>query len=179
MRIAISGSHATGKSTLARAFVGVQPGYALLDEPYHIMVSEGTLFSDPPSAEDYEAQLERSAVLITGNTSADVLFERSPLDFLAYLSTLDRRDLHRLSDWFDLVKEAMGTIDLTVYVPIENPDRIDVAGEYPKLRRLVDRKLRAFLADDELGIAPTVVEVQGSVLERLQQIVRHTVEHPS
>lgn len=172
MRIAISGSHATGKSTLARTFADFQPCYALVDEPYHVMVSEGTLFSEPPTAEDYEAQLERSASLITGNTSSEVIFERCPIDFLAYLTVFRRRGDQNRSDSFDLVKESVRTIDLIVYVPIEKPDRIDVAGEYPKLRRLVDQKLRAYLVDDELGIAPTVVLVQGSVQERLRQIVR-------
>jgi hypothetical protein len=62
-------------------------------------------------------------------------------------------------------------IDLVVYVPVENPDRVEVVQEYPKLRRSVDRKLRGFLIDDELGIVQNAIEVRGSVQERVRHLV--------
>jgi hypothetical protein len=83
MRIAISGSHATGKSSVARAFAELRPAYQIVDEPYHIMISEGVLFSTPPSVEDFEDQLARSARLLEEYSGPDALFDRCPLDFYA------------------------------------------------------------------------------------------------
>jgi hypothetical protein len=102
MRISISGSHATGKSTLARRLIDLRPNYSLIDEPYHLMISEGDLFSDPPTAEDYEAQLERSASVITGTSASDVIFDRCPIDFLAYLTALRNYTAQDIRNWFEL-----------------------------------------------------------------------------
>lgn len=41
MRIAISGAHYTGKSTLIEELVEVLPKYLDVAEPYHLMEDEG------------------------------------------------------------------------------------------------------------------------------------------
>lgn len=41
MRIAISGSHRVGKSTLVEALGDALVGYATVDEPYHQLVEQG------------------------------------------------------------------------------------------------------------------------------------------
>jgi nicotinamide riboside kinase len=41
MRIAISGSHRTGKSTLVSELSALLPTYATVDEPYHLMEEDG------------------------------------------------------------------------------------------------------------------------------------------
>lgn len=183
MRIAISGSHATGKSTLARTFADLRPAYSLIDEPYHLMVSEGAVFSDPPVFEDFESQLQQSVSLLTDHPAPDVIFDRCPIDFFAYLSAFRTRDPADIRRWFYLVKESIRTIEVIAYVPIETPDRIEVASdEHPKLRRVVDRKLRAFLVDDDLALGLHVVEVRGSAQERAHQLieqVEHLLDQPS
>jgi hypothetical protein len=172
MRIAISGSHATGKSTLARTLGDLLPTYAIVDEPYHFMISEGMLFSDPPVFEDFESQLERSISLLAANPAPDVIFERCPIDFFAYLSAFRNRDPEVAAQWFDLIEESIRTIDIIAYVPLESPDRIDVSSdEHPKLRRVVDRILRSFLVDDDLGLGLNVIELRGSVHERTSRLL--------
>jgi hypothetical protein len=173
MRIAISGSHATGKSTLARSVADLYPTYSVVDEPYHFMVAEGVWFSDPPVFEDFEAQLDRSAALIVEHRDPEIIFERCPIDFFAYLSAF-RTNPEDSAAWFKVVKESIQTIDLIAYVPIESPDRIAVASdEHLKLRRVVDRKLRTLLVNDGLGLELNVVEVRGSVHDRVRQLVAH------
>lgn len=59
MRIAFSGAHRVGKSTLIEALAARLPGYRTYDEPYHLLEEEGHDFSDPPTPEDFERQLRR------------------------------------------------------------------------------------------------------------------------
>ena len=83
MRIAISGSHRTGKSTLLEELSERLPRYSTVEEPYVLLEEEGYSFATPPTLEDYEAQLERSleCMKLPGR---DILFDRCPADFLGY-----------------------------------------------------------------------------------------------
>lgn len=85
MRIGVSGPHGTGKSTLVDELCGRLAGHIRVDEPYFVLEEEGREFEFPPSADDYRAQLRRSLRLLT-TPSSGVVFDRTPLDFLAYLS---------------------------------------------------------------------------------------------
>lgn len=58
MRIAISGTHPVGKSTLAEDLAALLRDHDLVGEPYHDMAEDGHAFSHPPSLDDFEAQLE-------------------------------------------------------------------------------------------------------------------------
>jgi AAA domain len=60
MRIAISGSHRTGKSTLIAALAESLSKYTTVDEPYHLMEEDGYEFSHPPSVEgDTESRVRK------------------------------------------------------------------------------------------------------------------------
>ena len=41
MRVGISGTHGTGKTTLARALCAHLPGHVAADEPYWLLEAEG------------------------------------------------------------------------------------------------------------------------------------------
>lgn len=83
MRIAVSGTHATGKSTLIAELAGDLPAYERVEEAYHALADEGHAFSAPPSAEDFAQCLERSLRDLRERTAADALFDRCPVDWLA------------------------------------------------------------------------------------------------
>ena len=117
MRIAISGTHRAGKSTLLEELSGALPKYATVDEPYTVLEEDGYEFADPPSLEDFEAQLERSLETLS-EAARDVLFDRSPVDFLAYIRALPDADAFDLEDWLPEVHEAIESLDLIVFVPI-------------------------------------------------------------
>ena len=57
MRVAFSGTHRTGKTTLVEAVSNLMPTYEVVDEPYRVLEESGYELSDPPSVEDYEQQL--------------------------------------------------------------------------------------------------------------------------
>lgn len=64
MRIAISGSHRVGKTSLAEALAVALPGHELLPEPYHALEDEGHEFGEMPSLDDFTLQLERADAVI-------------------------------------------------------------------------------------------------------------------
>src|SRR6202012_2006097 len=60
MRVGISGTHGTGKTTLAQALGAHRPGHVTADEPYYLLEEEGEEFAFPPAPEDYLALIARS-----------------------------------------------------------------------------------------------------------------------
>jgi AAA domain len=173
VRIAVSGTHRAGKSTLVGDLAEQLRGHRVVEEPYHLLEEEGFEFSDPPALEDRVEQLRRSIEELEGDASPDVLFDRCPLDLLAYAQEDADRDALDLEEWMPRIREAMGTLDLLVFVPLEHPDRIPVGpGEDPALRISVDRQLAAMLEEDSLGLELEVLTVRGSRKERVAQVLR-------
>src|SRR5690242_3511491 len=87
MRVGISGAHGTGKTTLAEALCARLPGHGVAYEPYYLLEDEGYEFGFPPSPEDYRSLLARSVLSLTSPPARPaVIFDRTPLDYLAYLA---------------------------------------------------------------------------------------------
>jgi predicted ATPase len=171
VRIAFSGAHRTGKSTLLEHVAERLRGYATVDEPYDLLEEEGYDASDPPSIEDFEAQLEMSLTTLKEG-DGDVLFDRCPVDVFAYLVTHADADGFDADAWVDRVTDAMRTLDLVVFVPIESRDRIAVgAHEDRDQRRAVHEKLEELLVDDTLGFGVEVLRVEGDVPERVRRVM--------
>lgn len=172
MRIALSGTHRSGKSTLLEQVSEHLPHYETVDEPYHLLEEEGYETAEEPSIDDFEAQLERSLTALE-EAGDDVLFDRCPTDILAYLLTHDDADSFEIDDWFDRVTEAMKTLDLVVFVPIEVPDRVAVpAHENRRQRTAVHEKLEELLVDDAFGFDVEVLRTEGDVGARVRQVIQ-------
>jgi predicted ATPase len=169
VRIAVSGAHRTGKTTLIEALGQLLVGHEVVEEPYHLLEEEGHEFAQPPSIEDFEIQLERSIECL-GDGEGNRLFDRCPADLLAYLFTHEDGDAFDLEPWFPRAREAMQRLDLVVFVPIEEPDRIGVPAPERPWRQLVDEALREGLAEDRWDLGVEVLEVTGSVAERARQV---------
>jgi hypothetical protein len=90
MRIAISGTHCCGKSTLIDAFLVKYPHYIHEPEAYEALQDlHGESFAAEPSAEEFVTQLNYQIERIKQYGESDnVIFERSPVDYLAYLLAL-------------------------------------------------------------------------------------------
>lgn len=116
MRIAISGTHRTGKSTLAEDLTALLRDHILIGEPYHDMAEDGYPFSHPPSLDDFEAQLEHSLVSVT-DRAPNVLFDRCPVDFLGYLATHDDAGRFDVDAWLPRVRAAVRTLDWSCSPP--------------------------------------------------------------
>lgn len=173
VRIAVSGTHRAGKSTLVEDLAEALPGHRVVEEPYHLLEEEGFEFSDPPAFEDWVEQLRRSIEELEADASPDLLLDRCPVDLLAYALTDHDRDAFDLDAWLPRVRDSMGTLDLVVLVPLERPDRIALGpGEDPELRAAVDRELAELLLEDSLGLELEVLSVEGSRKERVARVLR-------
>jgi predicted ATPase len=175
MRVAFAGTHRTGKTTLLEAVHARLPAYECVEEPYRWLEDEGHEFSDPPSTEDFERQLRRSIDSIA-ESGARTLFDRCPLDLVAYLQTID--DDFAIDDWLDEIRSSMATLDLVVLLSIEAPDRIAVPShEDRRLRRSVDDRLQTLLLEDPYGLRTEVLEVAGPLEQRVAQVMRALAAH--
>jgi molybdopterin-guanine dinucleotide biosynthesis protein len=162
MRIAVSGTHRVGKTTLVEALADVLPKHEVIAEPYELLEEEGYESATPPTLEDFEAQLECSLEAIS-DEGADVLFDRCPADLVAYLQSHEDAASFELEEWIDRVKEAMQSLDLVVFVPLEGRAADALAAD-------VDEALRTLLVDDTLGFGVEVLEVRGDLDARLRQV---------
>jgi hypothetical protein len=172
MRIAFSGSHRVGKSTLVEWIATALPAYTTVDEPYYLLEEDGYECAEDPSLEDFAAQLERSLTAIEEEGQGDVLFDRCPADLFAYLLAHDDADEFDADPWLERTREAMRTLDLVVFVPVEEPDRIAIPSHEDREHRLaVDAQLRGLLLDDALGFEADVLTVHGDVRARVEQVM--------
>jgi hypothetical protein len=171
-RFAISGSHATGKSTVVAELRSELHDYTFVDEAYAHLLDEGHGFGLKPTIEDIESQLARSLTLIREASGPNVVFERCPVDYLAYLTALGA-DRETLQGWLAESEEALASLGMVFFVPIEQPDRISIdAEDLPKLRRRVDRMLRDILLADGWNLGLAVTPVEGPPGHRAGQILR-------
>ena len=138
------------------------------DEPYHLLEAEGHAFAAKPTTSDFELLLERAVSLLAAPEPRNAVFDRCPADYLAYLAALSPSAIspHRTDD----AAVALQTLDLVIFVPLERPDRIDMA-EAPLLRRRVDRILREMLVENTWGFDMPVVTVHGAPEERADQVL--------
>jgi predicted ATPase len=173
MRIAVSGTHAAGKSTLVAELSALLPDHVVVDEPYHLLAEEGHEFAETPSVDDFALQLERSIECVSA-AGPDVILDRCPADLLAYLRVHpDGGDID-LPRWTEDARSAMARLDLVVFVPVEARDRIALpAWEDPRFRRRVDAALREILLDDPWDFGVDVLEVAGSPRERARRVMAH------
>jgi predicted ATPase len=167
MRIAICGSHATGKSTLLHELTRTRPELTLIEEPYFRLVDAGHVFNHPPSIEDFEQLFDDAIATFDVSHAHSVAFDRSPADYLAYLTALQSDTT--LAERIALTRDALSALDLVVFVPIEKRDVIET-NEMPKLRRHVDALLREMLVEQTWGFVKPELEVCGTPCERAQMV---------
>ena len=173
MKIAVSGTHCSGKTALVEELSRALPTYEVVPEPYYLLEEEGHQFAEMPCLEDFELQLNRSIECIIG-TRTDSLFERCPVDFLAYLFAHPDFSGFELAIWLPRVREAVEELDLIAFLPVERPDRIQVPNlESPRLRRRVHEQLQKLLFENCWEFKVHVLEVKGSTDERARRVLAH------
>jgi len=179
MRIAISGTHLSGKSTLVEALSEALPQYTIVEEPYYLLQEEGYEFAELPTIEDFELQLERSIENLDEG-APDVIFDRCPADILGYLLVHTDVDAFDLDAWLPRIRTAMGTLDLIVFLPIEVPDRIVLPlSQDAAYRQRVDEKLKEIFLDNSFGFDADVLEVTGNPRTRVDRTlayIRNTLD---
>ena len=171
MRIAITGTHKVGKTSLFECLSETLRGYDFIEEPYYQLAEAGYEFSDNPSYEEYLVMLEHSLKQLS-TSGDDVVFDRCPLDYLAYLRVTGSSVRSAIHSAYSRVRDALTEIDLLVFVPIEEPDLITCAGSVlPELRIHVNHDLEELIRDFMLDTDFNIVIVSGSVTERCEQVL--------
>jgi hypothetical protein len=173
MRVGISGTHGTGKTTLAQALCACLPGHVAADEPYYLLEEEGYEFGFPPSLEDYRALLTCSVRSLSSlPLRPGVVFDRTPLDYLAYMAATGADP----SDQAGAValRPAFASLDLLVITLITpETEQVLPAAEMPGLRLEMNDALLDLVYDDPLnawGDIP-VLELSGPLEGRLDAVL--------
>ena len=180
MRIAVSGTHASGKSTLIADFAARHPHYDTMPDPFELIDER----FDRPGPAMFLQQLRIAAERLDQADAADVIAERSPLDFLAYLAALEQlgrttSSAEVLDRARELTANALHHVDLLAVLPLAPRDGIRAGGdEDPELREAMDAALLDLVDDADLIPAQTrVVEIAGdraARLHRLEQALSET-----
>jgi hypothetical protein len=147
------------------------------DEPYYLLEEEGYEFGFPPSLEDYRALLARS-VRSLGSLSLlpGVIFDRTPLDYLAYMAATGADPSDEASA--AALRPAFASLDLLVITPItaETEQVLPPAG-MPRLRSQMNDALLELVYDDPLNAwaGIPVLELNGPLDGRLNAVLAASV----
>jgi hypothetical protein len=182
LKIAISGTHCSGKSTLIDEFLLAHTDFAHEPEPYVVLQDDfDEVFAAESSADDFYRQLEFNIERLRSHPPGErVIYERCPVDFLAYMLALEdlRRDAEAtqiVERSLKMLKDAIKLLDLIVFLPLDDLD-CDVMpeAEDSELRIAVDKRLVCILCDDDFdffnSLHPAILEVRGSTAQRLLKL---------
>ncbi len=174
VRIAVSGTHRTGKSSLVEALGACLPNYRTIPEPYEILEERGYAFAHPPTVDDFVMQLRQSLATLRRN-SPNVLFDRCPLDFLGYIYASAGADQFEIEHWRKEIEQAMKSLDLVVAVHVDPTHDPAMPSEESAFRLAVDDMLRDIVDGDSLDLCHDVeiLSLAGPWDRRLETVLAH------
>jgi hypothetical protein len=190
MRIAVSGSHSLGKSTVVNDWVSARDGYIREEEPYRALGLFGPyeiLFGDASTRLHNGVQLYYciSRVHRYATSGADVIFDRAPVDYLAYSQFTADCGTTDIDDEFvesmvPAVRESLDRLDIIAFVPGSRrwPVAMEADGIRPvdlDYRDRVDAIFKEIYRDGRFGVlpaenAPLLIELVGPRPQRLEQL---------
>lgn len=180
MRIAVSGTHFIGKSTLIEDFIKVHPDYKCEIEPYYKLQDEKTMeLSLEASLDSLLEQLDYSIDQLNKlSNEQNVIFDRCPVDYIAYAMCVTDQDSIDIMDTevaerFSEVKDALNSLDLIVFLPITKENSIAYTEENPAYRKKADTCFKKIYRDDICDIFPKynhprIIEISGNRIMRLK-----------
>ncbi len=189
MRIAVSGTHSVGKSTLVWDFIKAFPGYLREEEPYRALSPIYPIkFGEDSSRYCNGLQVHYSlGRLQTYPSKSKVIFDRCPIDFIPYSMYTARKrktDIDRtfVKSLVAPIRQSLRSLDLIVFVPIskEHPMHLENDGIRPldqDYRTEVDRDFKRVYRQALYDLfsecdAPRVVEITGPREHRIAQLRR-------
>ena len=189
MRIAISGSHSLGKSTLVWDWVKQHPQYTREEEPFRALDSEmyDIQFRQESNRLHNGIQMYYNASRVNLYSSINdcVIFDRAPVDYIAYSQYTADKKTTDIDDAFvdamvPRVKETLQRLDLVVFIPMTNrwPVEIEDDGIRPvdlPYRAEVDAIFKQIYRDERFSVMPDknrpkLIELWGSREQRLDRL---------
>lgn len=182
MRIAVSGTHFIGKSTLIADFINKHPNYKCEKEPYYKLQEEKAMeLSLDPSLDSLLEQLDYSIEQINqSGKERNIIFDRCPVDFIAYsMINLEADDIHindsEVAERFPEIKAALDTLDLILFLPITKENSIMYTEENPGYRKAADKYFKKIYRDEICDIFPRyghpkIIEIWGNRTSRIDKV---------
>jgi len=187
MRIAVSGTHFIGKSTLIEDFIKKHPEYQSEIEPYYKLQNKKSIeLSLESSLDSLLEQLDYSIHQLNEcKNEKNVIFDRCPVDFIAYaMCALDEDDIDvndsEISERFPDIKATLNNLDLILFLPITKENSIDYTEENPTYRKLADKCFKKLYREGNCDIFPRynhpkVIEIYGDRLTRIKTVESHLI----
>ena len=196
MRIAISGSHSLGKSTVVNDWVAAHPEFRREEEPYRALALNGPyeiLFRESSIRLHNGIQLYYNISRVNRYSSAadDVIFDRAPVDYLAYSQYTANRGTTDIDSAFvaslvPAVRESLDHLDILAFVPKSDawPVEMEADGIRPvdhAYRDEVDAIFKQIYREGRFAVMPAVhpplmLELVGSRNQRLDQLQQAIAE---
>ncbi len=190
MRIAVSGSHSLGKSTIVNDWMAQHPEFLREEEPYRALGLYGPyeiLFRDASTKLHNGIQLfyNISRIHRYENFADDVIFDRAPVDYLAYSQYTANQGSTDIDDAFvesmvPAVRESLDHLDILAFVPRSEdwPVAMEDDGIRPvdyAYRDEVDAIFKQIYREGRFQVfpeknSPFLVELCGSRETRLSQL---------
>lgn len=131
MRIAVSGTSNTGKSTLVKNILAVWPSYKTPSKTYRDVIKEKNLPHSSNTSVDTQWDILNFMLdqLQSTNTSSNIVFDRCPLDNLAYTLWAHDHEIEGFTkEYVDkaikLTKESMRHLDLILLLRYDESIKI-------------------------------------------------------
>jgi len=181
MRIAISGSHSLGKSTIVNEWVAKNPHFVREEEPYRALGLYGPyeiLFRDASTK-------LHNGIHRYGKSTDDVIFDRAPVDYIAYSQYTANQgstdiDAAFVESMVPAVRESLDHLDILAFVPKSDawPVEMETDGIRPvdpAYRDEVDAIFKQIYREGRFQVlpeknGPLLVELWGSREQRLAQL---------
>ncbi|MEI8251990.1 MAG: AAA family ATPase [Synechococcus sp. ELA057] len=192
MRIAISGSHSLGKSTVVNDWVHLHGNYLREEEPFRVLGLHGPyeiLFRDDSTRLHNGLQLFYSIGRVQRYASSgeNVIFDRAPVDYLAYSQYTADQGTTDIDDAFvesmvPAIRESLNRLDILAFVPKSEawPVAMEDDGIRPvdhSYRDAVDMIFKQIYREGRYKAlpeqdGPLLIELEGPQQERLLQLSR-------
>lgn len=190
MRIAVSGSHSLGKSTVVNDWVSTHPDYFREEEPYRALSLKGPYqinFREESTKLQNGIQLyyNISRIHRYADSSSKVIFDRAPIDYIAYsqyTANHGKSDIDQefIESMIPAIRESLDHLDIIAFIPKSDewPVEIEEDGIRPidhSYRDEVDTIFKEIYRDNRYDLMPinnrpTILELHGPAEWRIEQL---------
>ena len=188
MRIAISSSHSLGKSTLVSDWIAANPSFIHEEEPYRALREWY-----PIEFRQKSTRLQNGMKLYFSvgramhypSASNNVIFDRSPVDYIAYSQYTANHGTTDIDDRFvdsmvPIVRESRERLDLIVFLPITDQWQVSLEDDGTRpvdhaYRTEVDKLFKQIYRKNRFNIMPIrdpprLIELWGSPEARIENL---------